>query len=426
MSSEFEQKLNKYVDVILKVGLNLQKGQRLLIGAANPINSGTPIELAPFIQLIVKKAYQMGAKFVEVMWNDPQLNLIRYQNAPRDSFEEVSIWRKEAVLDYSSKGDAILAIAAQDPELFIEQDPGLIMTQAQATSILYKPVMDLLVKNNMNWLMVAAPVNGWAEKIFNEPPSDKIKDKLWERIFQICRVDQIDPISAWRDHINSLKTKCDYLNEKQYEALKITGPGTDLTLGLAKNYIWGGGNIKSQNGITFVPNLPTEEVFTIPDKNNAEGTVKATKPLFFGGTIIEDFSFTFSNGKVIEYNAGKGKEFLDNLLNYDEGAKYLGEIALVPHSSPISQSGLLFYNALIDENASCHIALGSGYKFCIENGEKMSDEEFAKGGGNLSMLHMDFMIGSQETNIDGIKEDESVEPIMINGEWAIHISKKED
>jgi aminopeptidase len=413
MSAEFEQYLNKYVDVILEVGLNLQQGQRLLIGVDNPINSGTPIELAPFIRLIVKKAYQMGAKFVEVMWNDPQLNLIRYQYAPRDSFEEVSIWRKEAALEYSSKGDAILVIAAQDPELFSDQDPVLLMTQAQAKSILYKPVMELLIKNNMNWLMVSAPVDGWAEKVFSEPSSDKTKAKLWNKIFQICRVDQEDPILAWDDHIKNLKARCDYLNEKQYETLKILSPGTDLTIGLAKNH----------NGITFVPNLPTEEIFTIPNKDKTEGTVRATKPLFFSGAIIEDFSFTFSNGKVVKYNASKGKETLDNLLNYDEGAKFLGEIALVPHSSPISQSGLLFYNALIDENASIHIALGSGYKFCLENGEGMSNDDFAQAGGNISMLHMDF-IGSKETNVDGIREDGSVEPIMRNGEWVFNISSK--
>ena len=239
-------------------------------------------------------------------------------------------------------------------------------------------------------------------------------------IFQICRLDQEDPISAWRDHIDNLKARCEYLNKKQYETLKFKGPGTDLTIGLAKNHVWGGGSIKSQNGITCVPNLPTEEIFTIPDKDKIEGTVKATKPLFFNGAFIEDFSFTFSKGKVVEYNAVKGKDVLDILLNYDEGAKYLGEVALVPHSSPISQSGLIFYNGLIDENASIHIALGSGYKFCIENGEDLSDKEFAKAGGNISMLHMDFMIGSGEINVDGISEDGSVEPIMKNGEWVIN------
>ena len=424
MNSEFEKNLNKYVDVILKVGLNLQQGQRLLIGVDNPVNSGTPVELAPFIQLIVKKAYQMGAKFVEVLWSDPQLDLIRYQYAPKDSFEEVSIWRKEAALEYATKSDAILAIAAQDPEIFSDQDPALLMTQAQAKSILYRPFMQLLIKNNMNWLAVSAPVNGWAEKVFAEPSSDKIKAKLWDKIFQICRIDQEDPILAWDNHIKNLQARCDYLNEKQYEALNIKSAGTDLTIGLARNHVWVGGNTKSQNGITFVPNLPTEEIFTIPDKNKVHGTVRATKPLFINGALIEDFSFTFSNGKVIEYDASKGKEVLDNLLNYDEGAKYLGEIALVPHSSPISQTGLLFYNILIDENASIHIALGSGYKFSIENGEEMSDDDFIKAGGNNSMLHMDFMIGSKETNVDGIQEDGTVEPIMRNGEWVFNVSSK--
>ncbi|MFX1375799.1 MAG: aminopeptidase [Promethearchaeota archaeon] len=420
MSEEFKQNLDKYADVILKVGLNLQQGQRLLVGVVNPINKGTPLELASFIRLIVQKAYQMGAKFVEVMWDDPQLTLIRLQHAPRDSFKEVSIWRKEAALEFSEKGDAILAIAAQDPELFIGQDPELIMTQSQVLSTLYKPVMELLIKNNMNWAMVAAPVDGWAEKVFTESPSEATNRKLWDTIFDICRIKQEDPVSAWEDHINNLKARCEYLNKKQYEKLKVIGPGTDLTIGLAKNHIWRGGNVTSKNGITFVPNLPTEEIFTIPDRNKTEGFVKATKPLFFGGALLEDFSFTFSNGKVVETQAAKGKEYIENFLNYDEGAKYLGEIAIVPHSSPISQSGLLFYNGLIDENASIHIALGSGYKFSIENGEEMSDKKFTEVGGNLSILHMDFMIGSDQINIDGIRENESTEPIIRNGEWVFN------
>ena len=424
MSSEFEQNLDKYADIILKVGLNLQQGQRLLIGVVNPINQGTPLELASFIQLIVRKAYQMGAKFVEVMWDDPQLQLIRLQYAPRDSFEEISTWRKEAALEYMTKGDAIFAVLAQDPELFNDQDPELIITQRRSISAHYKPIKDLLVKNTTNWALVAAPVNGWADKIFPELPSNKQNIKLWNTIFEICRVKQEDPVSSWRDHINNLKTRCNFLNEKQYEALKLVAPGTDLTIGLPKGHIWRGGSLTSQNGITFVANLPTEEIFTMPDKNKTQGRVRATKPLFFGNALIEDFSFTFSEGKVVEANAGNGKEYLEKFIQFDEGASYLGEIALVSHSSPISQSGLLFYNGLIDENASIHIALGSAYKFSIENGEEMSDEEFAQVGGNTSILHMDFMIGSGEINIDGIREDGAVEPIMRNGEWAFDVSPK--
>ncbi len=421
MSSEFEQNLEKYVDVILKVGLNLQEGQRLLIGVPNPINLGTPIELASFIRLIVRKAYQIGAKFVEVLWDDPHLQLIRFQHAPRDSFEEVSTWRKEAILEYVKQGDAILVIAAQDPDILIGQDPELITTQEQAISTLYKPVMDLIIKNTTNWTGVAAPVSGWVEKVFPNLPSEDLKAKLWDVIFEICRVKQKDPVSAWREHLENLKARYNFLNNAQYISLRLTAPRTDLMIGLPKGHIWQAGSLIGQKGITFVANLPTEEVFTMPDRNKTEGKVSATKPLYYGGVLIEDFSFTFSKGKIVEMTAAKGKEFIENLIKFDEGASYLGEIALVPHSCPISQSGLLFYNGLIDENASIHIALGKAYKSSIENGENMTDEEFAAMGGNNSIIHMDFMIGSGEMDVDGITEDGTAEAIMRKGEWAFEV-----
>ncbi|MFX0027807.1 MAG: aminopeptidase [Candidatus Hermodarchaeota archaeon] len=424
MSYEFEQYLDKYVDVILKVGLNLQKGQRLLIGVVNPINAGTPVELAPFVRKIVKKAYQMGAKFVEVMWNDPQITLTRLENAPKESFEEFPIWRINAAVDYANNDDAIFAIAAQDPKLFFGQDPKLLMTLNQAISTNFMPLLELIVKNVSNWCLVTAPIDGWAESIFPDMPTNERDRKLWDTIFEICRIKQKDPVSAWKNHINNLKTRCEYLNQKQYDSLKIIGPETDLTVGLVKDHIWIGGSSTSQNGIEFVPNLPTDEIFTTPDKNRTEGKVRGTKPLYEAGTIIENFSFTFSKGKVIEVNASKGKEMLEHMLKYDEGARYLGEIALVPISSPISQTGLLFYNTLIDENASIHLALGTAYKFNVKNGDKMSDEEFEKVGGNTSILHMDFMIGSEKINIDGVLKDGVVEPIMKNGEWAFEVTPK--
>ncbi|MFX1501665.1 MAG: aminopeptidase [Promethearchaeota archaeon] len=421
MSTEFEQNLEKYAEVILKVGLHLQEGQRLLIGVANPINLGTPIELSSFIQLIVRKAYQMGAKFVEVLWDDPQLHLIRFQQAPRNSFEEVSTWRKELAFEYVRQGDAILSIVAQDPDIFSGQDPELIMTRNRAISTLYKPVSDLISKIATNWACVAAPVNGWVEKVFPNLPSEDSKAKLWDVIFEICRVKEKDPVSAWREHLKKLDARNNFLNNAQYISLRLTAPGTDLMIGLPKRHIWRGGNVTSQNGINCVVNLPTEEVFTMPERNRTEGKVRATKPLYFGGAIIKDFSFTFSKGKIIEMNASNGKEILEKYIKFDEGASYLGEIALVPHSSPISQSGLLFYNGLIDENASIHIALGRSYRNSIENGDNMTDEEFMLAGGNLSLIHMDFMIGSRDIDVDGITEDGTTEAIMRKGEWTFKV-----
>ena len=417
MSTEFEQNLEKYVDVILKVGLNLQKGQRLLILSTR----GTPLlELAPFVELITKKAYQMGAKLVEVIWNDPQLRLIRLQHAPRDSFEEFLTWRINAVLEFTEKGDATLLLSANIPDFFVDQDPELITIMRRTFFKHLKPVLDLRSKNATNWTIVAAPVDGWADKIFLDLPPDKRKTKMWDTIFDICRVKQKDPVSAWNDHINQLHARTNYLNHKQYNTLKLEAPGTDLTIGLPKGHIWQSGRQTSQNGIDFTGNIPTEEIFTLPHKDKTEGVVTATKPLPVE-VVIEDFSLTFSKGRVIKATAKKGEKMLNKLLEIDEGMSCLGEIALVPHSSPISQSGILFYNVLIDENASCHIALGRGYRFCMENGEKMSDEEFMATGGNVSLSHIDFMIGSGEMEIDGILEDGTAEPIMRKGEWAFDV-----
>ena len=421
MSSEFEQKLEKYAEVTLKVGLNLQKGQRLLIGVTNPINRGTPLELAPFVRIIVKKAYQMGARLVEVLWDDPQLRLIRFQHAPRDSFEELASSRMDAQLEWAKNGDAILGIIAQDPELFNTQDSELMMTEGKAVSIYTKPLSDLIVKNALNWNAIAAPVEGWTDKVFPDLPPDKREAKMWETIFEICRINNNDPLLAWQDHINQLATRSKYLNQKQYTALKLKAPGTNLKISLPKSHIWLSGSMISQTNINFTANIPTEEVFTMPHKDKTEGVVTSTKPLYYNGCYIDDFTLEFSKGKVIKATATKGQEFLDEFIKYDDGASQIGEVALIPNSSPISQSGLLFYNTLFDENASCHIALGSAFKSSIENGEAMSDEEFMAAGGNDSLIHMDFMIGSGEMDIDGKLEDETSEPIMRKGEWAFDV-----
>lgn len=420
MSSEFEQNLEKYVEVILKVGVNLQKGQRLLI---TPHGLGTPLlDLAPFIELIVKKAYQLGAKFVEVLWNDPQLHLIRLQHAPRDSFEEFSTWRIDASLEFIKKGDAGLSILASDPQFFNKQDPKLMTTIIRTALKHRKPVSDLLNQQiARNGAVISASCDTWAAKVFPDLPPDKRTAKLWDKIFEICRIKQKDPVSAWNDHVKQLIVRFNYLNEKQYTTLKLKAPGTDLTIGLPEEHIWGAARSTSQRGISFISNIPTEEVYTLPHKDMTEGTVKMTKPLNHKGFLIEDIELTFSKGKVIELKAGNGKDLLEKIIEIDKGASQLGEIALVPHSSPISQTGMLFYNSLIDENASNHIALGFAYKPSLKKGKEMSDEEFMTAGGNTSLIHVDCMIGSGEMDIDGMLENGTSEPIMRNGEWAFEV-----
>ena len=418
MSSEFEQNLEKYAEVILKVGLNLQKGQRLLI---QPY-LGTPLfEFTSFIKLIVKKAYQMGARFVEVLWSDPQLYLIRLQHAPRDSFEEFPIWRRDLSLDFTKKREAKLSISATDPLLFKDQDQELLKIMIQSILKHNKPIGDLIKKNATNWTGIKVPADGWAKKVFPDVPKDERIAKFWDIIFDICRIKQKDPVFAWKNHIKELKARSNYLTKKQFSSLKMEGPGTDLTIGLPKGHIWLSAGFTSQNGINFVANIPTEEVFTLPHKDKTEGVVTMTKPLVYGGTLIEDINLKFSKGKIVELNAGKGKEFLENITKTDEGAIRLGEVALVPHSSPISQTGLLFYNIGIDENAANHIALGKGFNFNLKNGEVMSDQEFSTAGGNNSLVHIDCMVGSREMDINGIAEDGKTEPIFRKGEWAFEI-----
>jgi aminopeptidase len=245
--------------------------------------------------------------------------------------------------------------------------------------------------------------------------------KLWDVIFSICRIDQDDPIAAWQKHDKNLHDRCKYLDGKQYSTLKLISAETDLTVGLPKNHIWTGGSVKTQTGIVFTANLPTEEIYTLPHKDRVDGVVTTTRPVFYQGKIIEDCVFKFSEGKIIEAKAKIGNEMIQNIIDTDEGARSIGEIALVPNNSPISKTGLLFYNILIDENASNHIALGQGYRDSIKNGEEMTEEEFMAAGGNQSLIHLDVMIGSADMNVDGILEDGTMEPVMRNGEWAFEV-----
>ena len=384
MPPKFEQMLQRYADVAVGVGLNLRAGQRLFINA--------PIEAAALVRQIAISAYKAGARYVDVVWRDQQMVLLCFQHAPRDSFGESPDWPTTAYLEYINRGDALLMIFGEDPDLLNGQDPKLVATATQAWMEKFRPVMRHGARNSTNGLAIAAPVEGWATKVFPHLPASRRQARLWDAIFQVCRLNHADPVSAWRDHIAALQARCEYLNRKHYTGLKYTAPGTDLAVGLPEGHIWTGGRLTSQNGIVFVGNMPTEEVFTLPHKDRVEGVVRASKPLSYGGMMIEDFSFRFSQGRVVDVTASKGKELLQNVIANVDGASRLGEVALVPNSSPISQSGILFYNALIDENAASHIALGTAYRHTLRGGETMSSEEFAAAGGNESIEHVDFMV----------------------------------
>jgi aminopeptidase len=409
-SLSFEEKLQNYAELAIKIGVGLQAGQRLLVRA--------PVESAPLVRLIAASAYKAGARLVDVMWNDDALTLARFNYAPRDSFEEFPTWQADALIKIANEGGAVLSIHAADPDLLKEQDPDLVALVQRVSQTHLLPFRRKVMSDELNWSIISLPIASWAAKVFpNNPPEEQIA-RLWEAIFKVCRLDRPDPVAAWRQHVAELSARKDYLNTKRYTALKYTAPGTDFTLGLPDQHIWNGAQSQTPAGVTFIANVPTEEVFTLPHKDRADGVVSSTKPLSYGGVLIEDFRLTFAGGRVVKVAARRGEAVLKKLIETDEGSARLGEVALVPHSSPISQSGLLFYNTLFDENASNHVAIGRAYRFCLEGGPAMSEEEFAAAGGNDSLAHVDFMIGSAVMNVDGITRDGMIEPIMRAGEWA--------
>jgi aminopeptidase len=414
---DFERKLEKYAEVAVHIGNNLQPGQRLLI-IGRWLNRGVPLELTPLVQKITEVAYKAGAPFVDVIWADQKIDLLRHQYAPRDSFEEYPKWFLSALLEYLERGDALMVIFAENPELFKDQDQELVALATKTAIANYEPGLKYVTGNIVNWAGLSAPIKDWADLVLPDFPEEQRLDRMWEAIFKICRIDREDPIAAWKEHLAGLGERCAFLNEKRYSALRYKGPGTDLTVGLAPNHRWQSGGMTNTAGVTYTANIPTEEIFCLPDKRRAEGVVSASMPLSYGGNLIEGFQLTFREGRVVDVDVQKGETALKGILDMDEGARHLGEVALVPHSSPISQLGWLFYNTLFDENAASHIALGRGIRACLDGGPEMSAEDFDAAGGNYSKVHVDFMIGSEKLDIDGLSEDGSSETVMRGGDWV--------
>lgn len=410
----FEQKLQRFADLTIKVGINLQPGQRLFVIAY-------PLDVAPMLRAVVKSAYQNGCRLVNVAWMDEQEEKLRYQFAPRDSFEEFQSWITNGVAQGIEHGDAYLQIWGSDPKLLEDEDPELVAIAERTFRKHYKPISAHQSKNSVQWSVVCPSTPRWATRIFQDKPPLEAESQLWEAVFKACRLDEPDPVAFWRQQAADLSKRKDYLTGKQFTALHFTAPGTDLHIGLPEGHIWSGGESQTSGGISFMPNLPTEEVFTLPHKDKTHGTVTATKPRSYSGNLIENFSLTFSEGKVVSFSAQKGEDTLRNILDTDENAKRLGEVALIPHQTPISQSGLIFLNTLYDENASNHLALGSAYRYTLKDGDGMTDEEFAQAGGNDSLIHVDFMFGSGEMDVDGLLADGTTEPVMRLGEWAFDV-----
>ena len=418
-NQQHQDLLQKYAEAIVRVGLNLRAGQRLII--TNATSRGVLQPARPLVHAVTKAAYAAGARFVDVIWGDEEMLRLRLQHAPADSFGEYPKWQVSGLLDMLEKGDALLSIYANDPDVYDGLDSERVGTMQRSHLENWAPISALVTRNASNWCIAAAAAPAWAAKMFPHLAIEEAEGKLWQAIFETTRATAADPVAAWEEHIKNLRKRAKYLQAKTFSALHYKSDKTDFTLGLPGGHKWISAQSLAENGIAFTANMPTEEVFTLPDRHRADGVVHATFPLSYGGSLIEDFTVTFEKGKIVKVAAKKNEAILQKLVNTDEGSTRLGEVALVPVSSPIARRGHLFYNTLFDENASCHIAIGRAYRFTLTGGEELTDEEFNAAGGNTSMTHVDFMIGSPRMDIDGIKEDGTREPVMRSGEWAFDV-----
>ena len=406
----YEQKLALLAEVAVKVGLGLKPGQELVMTAS--------LDSLALARRITEQAYRAGASLVTTLYADDEAALMRYHFAPDASFDHAAKWLYDGMGAAFKSGAARLAVAGSNPALLSNEDPEKVGRANRAVSQAYRPALELITRHAINWTIVAGATPAWAALMFPDDPPDVALAKVWEAIFQTTRINTADPVAAWKTHDAALHHRDAYLNEKRFSYLQYRGPGTDFRLGLADDHLWLGGGTTAGNGLYCIPNMPTEEVFTTPHKDRADGTVTATKPLSHQGTMIEGIQVRFAEGRIVEAHASRGQEVLQRLIDTDDGARRLGEVALVPHSSPIAASGMLFLHTLFDENAASHIALGQAYSTCLRDGDKLSPEELAAKGANDSLIHVDWMIGSGELDIDGITATGAAEPLMRQGEWV--------
>jgi aminopeptidase len=409
-SRTFAEKLDLLAEVAIKFGLGLKVGQELVMTAS--------LDSLALSRRITEHAYRAGASLVTTLYSDDEATLARYRLAPDAGFDQAASWLYEGMGAAFKSGAARLAISGANPSLLANEDPDKVSRASRAVSKAYRPALEFITRHAINWTIVASATPAWAASMFPDATPEEAMAQLWEAIFAVSRINTVDPVAAWKTHDAVLQQRAALLNEKRYSALKYTGPGTDLRIGLADDHLWMGGGTTAGNGLYCIPNMPTEEIFTTPHKDRVEGTVTATKPLSHQGSMIENIQVRFVAGRIVEARASRGQEVFEKLIDTDEGARRLGEVALVPHSSPISASGLIFLNTLFDENASSHIALGQAYSTCLRGGDTMSPEELAAHGANDSLIHVDWMIGSGELDIDGVTATGAAEPLMRKGEWV--------
>lgn len=406
----FEEKLAEYADLAIRVGINVQPGQYVLIN--------TTTDTLDFTRLVVKKAYEAGAKRVHVNFSDGPTNRAFYDLAPESEMHEFPAWmvtQREELIDQQG---SLLWIDAEDPDLLAGVPAKRISDQQKVAGRALEKYRASVMSDKIAWSIVAIPSEMWAAKVFPDLPKEEQLPTLWETIFKTVRIGEGTAVDQWKTHIRNLESRATALNEKRFKKVTYKAPGTDLTIELPDKHIWMTGASRTPNRTAFIANMPTEEVYTAPLKFGVNGYVRNTKPLAYQGNIIDGFTLTFENGKIIKAHAEVGNDLLQQLIQNDEGSAYLGELALVPHESPISSSGILFYNTLFDENASNHLAIGEAYPTCVEGARDLEEAQLRALGLNTSITHEDFMIGSAEMDIDGEREDGTIEPIFRKGNWA--------
>ena len=408
--AELEKLKKDYAELIIKSGIQIQKGQRLVISC--------DVENADFARLCAAKAYDAGCKEVVMWWGDDELKRMKYLRAEDAVFDKVDSWYVDFCDTLSAEGAGFLHIFSEDPELLTGVDPDRITRAQKSAAKPLEAYRKRMMGSKCPWTVCSVPSRAWAAAVFPELSEDEATERLWKEILAACRVDGGDAIKNWKEHIDEIKRHVDIMNGYRFRTLKYKNSlGTDVTVDLAEGHIWTGGEEKGPNGTMFAANIPTEEVFTLPDRRTMNGTLVATKPLSLNGSVIEGFSFRVKDGKIVEVHAEKGEDILKEAISVDEGASYFGEVALVPFESPINKSGVLFLNTLFDENAACHFAFGEAYP-CIEGADTMTEEERREKGVNSSMTHVDFMVGSADLEITGITYDGEEIPVFRNGNFV--------
>lgn len=403
--------LKKYAMLAVNTGVNIKKDNILVITS--------PIETAEFARLIAKEAYNFGAKEVIVHYSDQQLTKIKLENSSLETISDYPSWMAEGYNYYARQGACFISIAASDPDGLKGVSVEKIGESQKARTTALKEYYDNSMSNKCRWCVLSVPTLSWAKKIFPNLSDEKALESLWDVIFKTVRVDTKDPIKAWENHNAYLEEKIKFMNDNNFKSVHLkSSNGTDLNIELPEGHIWAGGSEEDVKGIPFNANMPTEEIFTLPKKTGVNGIVYSSKPLSYGGNLIDNFSITFKDGRAIDFTAETGYDILKQMLESDEGAKYLGEVAFVPYNSPISNSKLIFFNTLFDENAACHLAFGRAYESCVKNADKYSEEELEKMGVNNSVIHVDFMIGTSDLEITGINKNGETIKIFSNGNWA--------